>query len=68
MTSPLFDFGKAVKDRMDETMKVYAAGHKEGYKLGFAEGVAEAKKIIEKTLGPLEKTADESFEPGGNWV
>lgn len=47
------DFGKLVKEKMAENMDIYAAAHKEGYRLGFADGLTEAKKIIDATIGPL---------------
>lgn len=64
----MIDFGKLLLEHTNENIKLYEAAHKEGYRLGFADGIAEAKKIVEKTLGPLLKPADESHEPGGNWV
>jgi hypothetical protein len=48
-----FDIGKAVQEKMNENMKLYEAAHQEGYRLGFADGVAEAKKVVDATLGPL---------------
>lgn len=49
------DFGQLVKAQAQENMKVYEAAHAEGYKAGFADGIAEAKKIVESTLGQLMK-------------
>lgn len=49
----MIDFGKLVMERTNENMQIYEAAHREGYRLGFADGVAEAKKIMEATLGPL---------------
>lgn len=46
----MIDFGKLVLERTNENMQIYEAAHKEGYRLGFADGVAAAKKLMEETL------------------
>lgn len=55
MNASLIDFGKLVQERTSENQKIYEAGHKEGYRLGFSEGIAEAKKIVEATFGQIVK-------------
>lgn len=51
--NPQIDFGKLVMEQTNENAKIYEAGHKEGYRLGFSEGIAEAKKIVEATFGQI---------------
>lgn len=53
MIYPKIDFGKLVEESMSDNMNIYAAGHKEGYRLGFSDGVHEAKKIIDEYIASV---------------
>lgn len=43
------------RERLNVHTEVFEAGRKEGYRQGFSEGVAQAKKIMEATFGQLLK-------------
>lgn len=56
MNSPLIDFGKLVKEKTDENMKIYKAGHDEGYTLGYREGwTAACREAINIINAPKDK-------------
>jgi flagellar biosynthesis/type III secretory pathway protein FliH len=51
------DFAKLVEEKARENMEIYAAGHKEGYRLGYADAIAKCQTIIKATFG--EKLPDD---------
>lgn len=51
--NPQIDFGKLVMEQTNENSKIYQTGYSEGYRIGFSEGIAEAKKIVEATFGQI---------------
>lgn len=53
MIYPKIDFGKLVEEAMTDNMQIYASAHREGYRLGFADGVQESKKLIDAVIAQI---------------
>jgi flagellar biosynthesis/type III secretory pathway protein FliH len=49
-----------LKAQSEAIQRAWAAGHKEGYRAGFNEGIAEAQKIINKVFPRDSEAKEES--------
>lgn len=63
MNLPRIDFGKLVEEKMADNMNIYAAGHKEGYRLGFADG----KRRRERSWNALSDRSNRGRSQGANY-
>lgn len=45
------DLNARINELAADYARIFKAGHDEGYRAGFAEGVRQAQKIVEQTVG-----------------